>query len=99
VILYYEITIKPLSGGLWQAQPSQGEGWEDATDLKAEMMSGANFNGHRLVERNISCSDDIDWPSIVNEPSRVFALVEDDGTVAGYCGIEERQVTGSRFHD
>ena len=33
VMRYYEITIRPTSGGWYQAQPRQGEGWEDAVPV------------------------------------------------------------------
>lgn len=89
---HYEITISPMSGGMQQAQPRQGEGWDDMVDLVSEMRASAELQGRRMVEQGSAeaAEEGIDWPAVVNEPTRLFALVEDDGTVAGYCGIESR---------
>lgn len=91
---YYEQPITPCSGGFgqYQADPINGEAWDDADALAAEMAQGIADQGGELVELTDGCAEHLDIRGrIHNEPARVFAIVWDDPSRStSYIGIASR---------
>lgn len=91
--MFYEVTITPASAGFgeYQCLPINGEGYEDAQDLLAEITTEHDhvFELTDDIVDNVLPGQAEDIRGRVHdEPERVFAIVDDSGT--RYFGIVER---------
>lgn len=91
--MFYEVTIQasPSGFGEYQCSPINGEGWQDCDDLLTEITSN-NDHVFELTDEIVASAlpgqaEDIRG-RIHNEPSRVFAIVNDFGV--SYFGIVDR---------
>ncbi len=88
--MFYEVVIEACAAGFgeYQVSPINGEGWVDECDLEAAMRQ-AGCDLYELGVDDLPEGVEDIRGSIHNEPTRVFAAVGEDGSVA-YSGIVER---------